>query len=168
MILFLDYDGVLHPDEVYTRNGRPYLAVEGKLFMWAHVVEDALADFPDIRIVISSSWARFLGFKRAKNALPRALAARVIGATWHSHMKFPDDGPPLQYPETMWDQMTRYEQIERWAKRAGITDWIAIDDNDEGWPEALRHHLIHTVSNLGLGHEKAARELRSILAGRNR
>ncbi|WP_443751096.1 HAD domain-containing protein [Asticcacaulis solisilvae] len=166
MILFLDYDGVLHPDEVYTRGNRPYLAVAGELFMWAYVVEDALADLPDIRIVISSSWARFLGFERAKAALPPALGQRVIGATWHTGMKVSDHGPPLRYPETVWDRMTRYQQIARWAKRAGLSDWLAIDDNDEGWPDTHRHHLVHTLSATGLGEETAAASLRAALASR--
>ncbi|NKA73639.1 hypothetical protein GO285_02999 [Ralstonia solanacearum] len=35
MTLFLDYDGVLHPDEVYYEYGKPVLRADGELFMWA-------------------------------------------------------------------------------------------------------------------------------------
>ena len=35
MILFLDYDGVLHPDSAYLVRGRPVLRATGGLFMWA-------------------------------------------------------------------------------------------------------------------------------------
>lgn len=33
MILFLDFDGVLHPDEAYLVKGRPVLRTEGALFI---------------------------------------------------------------------------------------------------------------------------------------
>lgn len=35
MILFLDYDGVLHPDAVYRLRGRACTARTGELFMWS-------------------------------------------------------------------------------------------------------------------------------------
>ena len=66
-ILFLDYDGVLHPDDVYLECGRPVLHATGQLFMWAPLLEDALADHPDVRIVLSTSWARELRFTRARD-----------------------------------------------------------------------------------------------------
>ena len=46
MILFLDLDGVLHPDEAYLVHGRPVLRAEGELFMWAPLLIDVLADCP--------------------------------------------------------------------------------------------------------------------------
>jgi hypothetical protein len=46
MILFLDFDGVLHPDAVYLERGRPVLRADGELFMWAHHLVDALASAP--------------------------------------------------------------------------------------------------------------------------
>lgn len=41
MILFLDYDGVLHPDAAYLVKGRPELRAEGCVFMWAPILEHA-------------------------------------------------------------------------------------------------------------------------------
>jgi len=36
VILFLDFDGVLHPDAVYLRHsGQIELRTEGELFMWS-------------------------------------------------------------------------------------------------------------------------------------
>ncbi len=35
MILFLDFDGVLHPDAALLVNGRPTLKADGELMMWA-------------------------------------------------------------------------------------------------------------------------------------
>lgn len=163
MILFLDYDGVLHPDEVYRERGRPVLRVEGRLFMWSGFLVDALAGYPDVRIVLSTSWARELGFARARRFLPPLLRWRVIGATWHSAMAIDEEFRPLGR-ETWWDQATRYEQIKRWAHRAAVKDWIAIDDQPEGWAKADIDRLVQTDSSLGLSaslsHIRLARVLK--------
>ncbi len=47
---------------------------------------EALGDHQDIRIVLSTCWARNLGFQAARKALPVELRPLVIGATWHSAM----------------------------------------------------------------------------------
>ena len=92
MILFLDFDGVLHPDDAYLVRGRPVLRAEGALFMWASPLAALLDAHPQVQIVLSTSWARELGFSRARRFLPDTLRARVIGATWHSAMAFTSKG----------------------------------------------------------------------------
>ncbi|MGB7389415.1 MAG: HAD domain-containing protein, partial [Pseudomonas neustonica] len=70
MLLFLDYDGVLHPDEVFLlSNGRVELRADGSLFMWAPTLMELISDL-DVQVVLSTSWVRYLGFKRARKALP--------------------------------------------------------------------------------------------------
>lgn len=66
MILFLDFDGVLHPDAVYRERGRPVLRDQGELFMWSRRLVDVLVNRPDVRLVLSTSWAREFGFSRAR------------------------------------------------------------------------------------------------------
>lgn len=148
MILFLDYDGVLHPDSAYLVNGRPTLKGTGQLFMWAPLLADVIADFPDLKIVLSTSWARELSFSRARDWLPAALRRRVIGATWHSAMAAPLAGFRMQM--TWWDQATRYHQIKRYAGRARIAGWVAVDDQPEGWAAEDEDKLVHTDGNTGL------------------
>ena len=82
-ILFLDFDGVLHPDAVYLSRQGPTLKAEGTLFLWAPTLANLLYDFPTTSLVLSTSWGRHLGFKRALGYLPRELQERVIGATRH-------------------------------------------------------------------------------------
>ncbi len=48
MVLFLDFDGVLHPDQAYLVKGRPVLRAEGALFMWAPLLVDALKNYPGV------------------------------------------------------------------------------------------------------------------------
>ncbi|CDM42352.1 MULTISPECIES: HAD domain-containing protein [Pseudomonadaceae] len=144
-LLFLDFDGVLHPDAVYLTSRGVELRAEGVLFMWAPLLVGALAPHQDVQIVLSTSWARNLGFHRARSVLPAELQSRVIGATWHSAMGrgWPDFIP--------WDVQTRHEQIQAHLSRLSVpTNWIAIDDDDRGWAEADRDRLILTDPNQGL------------------
>jgi len=75
MILFLDFDGVLHSSEAYLVKQEPVLrAEEGMtLFQHAPLLVEALDQQPDIQIVLSTSWVARLGFDRAKGCLPDAL-----------------------------------------------------------------------------------------------
>jgi hypothetical protein len=155
MILFLDFDGVLHPDAVYLRlNGEIELRAPGALFMWAPALADALEAHPQIHIVLSTSWARNLGYHTARKALPVELRQRVIGATWHSAM---GRGWPDYIP---WDDQTRFQQIAAYLSRLEAPmPWLAIDDDAEGWPETQREHLIQTEPMRGLSAPEARHEL---------
>jgi hypothetical protein len=149
MHLFLDYDGVLHPDEVFRIDGRPSLKAQGKLFMWAGLLDELIVGLPTVKIILSTSWARQLGYSRAKKYLPLGIQSRVIGATFHSAMKI-QDGINRPHAVNWWDGATRYEQIKRFTVRANIHDWIAIDDQPEGWAAGDFGKLVRTDSNLGL------------------
>lgn len=58
MILFLDFDGVLHPDAVYLTRHGVELRAEGELFMWAPILEKLLDDCPHIKVVLTTSAQR--------------------------------------------------------------------------------------------------------------
>lgn len=150
MILFLDYDGILHPDAVYLVRGRPTLRADGHLFMWMPVLERILADFPDVQIVLSTSWARGFGFSKARRKLSPLLQERTIAATWHSALRRDSEGWPIPKGETWWDTATRYEQIKRYVDRENVKEWLAIDDQPTGWPEDQLTHLIKLDGLRGL------------------
>jgi hypothetical protein len=148
MILFLDYDGVLHPNEAYQIPGKGIvLQMDGHdLFEWADLLADTLEGHQDVRIVLSTSWVWTIGFDQSKARLPTRLQERVIGSNWHSSMN-------KQY----WNSLTRYEQIRMYVNRHQVgSNWIAIDDNDFKWPKNKRHHLIHTHELAGLGYTVGA------------
>lgn len=115
--------------------------------MWAPFLVDALAPYPRVRIVLSTSWVRHLHFSRACRYLPEALRHRVIGATWHSSMARNEGS-------FEWDRVTRYAQIARYVQRSGLEHWIAIDDDDEGWAESARARLVHSNPWQGLSDPK--------------
>lgn len=162
--LFLDYDGVLHPDEVYLVKGRPVLRCDGELFMWAGHLSALLDGHPDVRIVLSTSWARELRYARARRHLPEPLRERVVGATWHSGMRLSEDLRPLDRM-TWWDLASRYDQIKRYVGRAGLHTWLAIDDQPEGWAQADLHHLVKTGSMTGLADAGAQSLVKAWLDG---
>jgi len=149
MILFLDFDGVLHPDAVYLKKGRPVLHGAGELFQWAPHLSSALASHPNVAIVLSTSWARVLGFDRARGALPELLRQRVIGATWHSKMGRSVFGG-FRLPECWWDQVSRYQQIAGYVRRAQLTEWVAIDDHGEAWADEHADNLVWTNPDKGI------------------
>ena len=162
-ILFLDFDGVLHPDSVYLEHRRPVLHAEGTLFMWAPYLVRALARYPEVRLVLSTSWVRARGFSRARDVLPEALRKKVVGATWHSLMERSEIGTiPLGI--TWWDNATRYQQIARYVARAKVENWVAIDDDNEGWADRHADRLIWTDPDRGVSDPQVLAQLCEKLA----
>lgn len=147
-VLYLDYDGVLHPDEVYRVGDKIVLRMDGfALFEWCSILEMLLAPYPELQIVLSSSWVRVLGFDDALARLPEGIQRRVVGATWRLH------GP------RRWEYLTRFEQIHRNVEQHRHQRWLAIDDDGAGWPDEYRGNLVLTDSLLGLGTISAQQEL---------
>lgn len=152
-VLFLDFDGVLHPDAVYLSRQGPVLRTEGELFMWAPVLADILEHFNEVSLILSTSWVRNLSYKRALSFLPPDLGKRVAGATWHSSMARD------WVDESKWDGRTRYDQISRFAARAQLVNWVSLDDDPEGWGATAQHRLVACNPDLGLSDPQTQRLL---------
>ena len=133
--LFLDFDGVLHP-----RGGFPLSQAER--------LAAAIAQYPDVRIVLSTSWVETYGVEPVIEMLPDGLRERVIGATYAGGEAQPE---------------SRFAEIEACAARLGIDEWLAIDDDQEGWPEAKRHRLIWCDPSQGFD-ERATQALHGAFA----
>lgn len=154
--LFLDFDGVLHPHAAFRTKHGIELRAPGALMMYADTLETVLQEFPTVKICLSTSWVRMLGYRRARAALPVTLQARTVSGTWHSHMRATARGA--------YDLHTRYEQICGAVTRANLKRWIALDDDPEfSWPTA-DPRLVRCDPNLGLGNLSTQQELRSKLA----
>ncbi len=129
LLLFLDFDGVLHPlaEPTGEGRGRPYT---GPTLVYAPVLAELLAPWiARIDIVIASTWAKSRSLDEIRTLLPESLRARVIGAVWEAPM-----------PELA----SRFEAIRDWLAHVGYDDrsWIALDDDARGWPEDPRSHLV--------------------------
>ncbi|MHB8914866.1 MAG: HAD domain-containing protein [Thiobacillus sp.] len=165
--LFLDFDGVLHPNEAYLRTGGVVLLADGHaLFEYADRLCEILAPYPTLRVVLSTSWVAALrSFKKAKGYLPPALQAQVVGATWHSGAgRVAGSTWHSSADRYEWNLLTRFEQIQRYVARHRLPDWLALDDDDIGWPDDQRHRLVCTHEWHGLGDEFAQSDLRAKLA----
>lgn len=126
---------------------------EHRLFEHAELLASLLQPFPEVRIVLSTSWCLSLkGFDKAKGYLPQSLQQRLIGATWHSAKE-----------RHRWTSLTRYEQIHEYVIRHQVTNWLAIDDDGDEWPEKLRNSLVYTDEWQGLGKLETQQELREKL-----
>lgn len=159
--IFLDFDGVLHPDDVYRIRGEIVLMRDGlPLFAWSPLLVEALEPHPDVRIVLSTSWVRVVGFDKAHERLPIELQRRVVGATWHS-----------SFDPYWWAGLSRYEEIVHYVQRHALTHWLAIDDDVRIWGEEHIERLVETDSTLGLAQpgklDELKAKLRSVCGGKH-
>jgi HAD domain in Swiss Army Knife RNA repair proteins len=73
-LLYLDFDGVLHPEDVVWRrdHGIYIRSPPGHvLFENAPLLERLLLPVIDVQIVLSTSWVRAFGYSGAVRRLPR-------------------------------------------------------------------------------------------------
>lgn len=141
-VLYLDYDGVLHPEGVYRTRKGPWLQAPGhQLFENERLLEEALAPYPALHIVLSTAWLLARGgYSYAKRQLSPALQARVIGATYHQRYTRRDEYLATPRGLQIW------QDVQRRCPYA----WLALDDDDTQWPAWCQAHLILTHPTLGL------------------
>jgi hypothetical protein len=175
-ILFLDFDGVLHPEGVFRKPiiGRIYLEKKyadagHKLFEHAELLVDLIGKSGvDVQIVLSTSWVRVLkSYKKAKRKLPAKLQEMVVCATWHSSREGWIGSGDIHSAPVNFSGMSRYQQIMLYVERHNVpdSDWIAVDDDNRRWYENHRENLVHTDDTLGLGKFETQKELITKLKG---
>ena len=159
-ICYLDYDGCVHADEVYRDPGRGLVmrAPGRAMFEWCSVLVDALEPYPDVRIVLSTSWVRELGYDRARGYLPHALSERVIGATFHRR-----EHAPTRDLRWLWAQSRRGDQIAADVQRRVPVRWFAIDDAVDEFSERQAEWLVPCESSTGLSAPDAQQALQEML-----
>lgn len=149
-ILYLDFDGVLHPEHCYwhPRKG-PYLKAPGhELFEHVEILERLLEPYPQIVIVLSTSWVQTYRFSATAGKLSQRLRERVVGSTFHTEMD-------LQ----AFRDVPRGRQIWSDVLRRQPSEWVALDDDESHWPAEISNRLVHTDGLLGLGEERVQQEL---------
>lgn len=135
-ILYLDYDGILHPADVRVINAdplRPKIYQKGRAthrpLEHASLLARILEAFPDLRISLATRWVRALGYEFAVRQLPLGLQTRVVGTIWQGWM--------LQFPPPR-----RHDAITIDPEERRVGRWLALDDDVEGWPADRRHLLV--------------------------
>jgi hypothetical protein len=154
-ICYVDFDGVLHVDSVYQSPKRGiYVGITGHtLFEWLPILDGLLAPYPEVKIVLSTSWVPARSFQFAKSKLTTSLQARVIGATFHNRYIRRDE----------FDIMPRGVQVWNDVIRRQPESWFAIDDDDDGWPTRCRDCLVKTDGRRGLSDQAVQDSIRTIL-----
>ena len=150
MILFLDFDGVLHPDPCYR---------EAELFCHLPKLEAVLRDFCDVEIVISSTWRETRSLGQLQNYFSSDIGKRIIGVTplWR---ELPELRATL-------GNFPRQVEIEGWRRKSGRIwePWVAIDDRPY-WFRPFLKNLILCDSATGLD-DRAEAALRTLLSAQN-
>lgn len=140
-VLYLDFDGVLHPENVIrTRKNGPQLSgyPGHTLFENLEPLAAALEPYPEVVIVLSTSWVLVYRYSHTRKLLGR-LAPRVVGATYHTDM-----------PKDVFRDMSRGMQIEADVRRRAPSSWLALDDDEQDWPAWTRDRLVHTDDRFGV------------------
>ncbi|WP_296655261.1 HAD domain-containing protein [Paraburkholderia sp.] len=156
-VLYLDFDGVLHPEDVWRRRGAgPYVASPPghAVFEHAALLASCLVPYPDLRIVLSTSWVRvFRSVSKAARCLPASLRDRVVGATFHTRMA-----------SAAFEALPRGAQVWGDVCRRRPTAWLALDDDDAGWPTVCLDHLVHADPVQGISAPPVLAALQARLA----
>lgn len=155
VVLYLDYDGVLHHENVmYQRRRGAYMNPAGyRLFEHANLLDELLRPHPELRIVLSTSWVRRFGCYGTARKLPPGLRNRVIGATFHSSMH-----------RQAFAEMARGVQVWQDVQRRKPRDWVALDDDFNDWPECCLDKYVRTDEVLGISAPAVFDELERHLA----
>ena len=108
-VLFLDFDGVLHPETVpcFDEHLR-YISHEDAL-CFIPILVDLLRHYPDLKIVVSSDWRGVFDDRNLQKLLG-PLGERFIGVV-----------------ESV--SRSRADEILAEAARRGVEQWLAIDDH---------------------------------------
>lgn len=101
MILFLDFDGVLHPE--FCHQGE-------KPFCHRDKLEMILRDHPQVEIVISSMWRQTRSLTELQALFPPDIGARIVGVT-------PDWRDLSELYEVI-GNYPRHVEVEGWLRQA--------------------------------------------------
>ena len=157
LILYLDFDGVLHHQNcLWHPKIGPYLsAPEGYvLFQNAELLEKLLAPYPQVQIVLSTSWVLKYSYSEAAKNLRSGLRSRVIGATFNSNMR-----------KHEFSALPRGLQVWSDVVKRKPRDWLAIDDANEGWLEHSLRNYVRTHKKDGISHPAVLAEFQEKLGG---
>ena len=105
--LFLDFDGVLHP------NG----ADVADYFCRANILALTVAEF-DLDVVISSSWRFHHPFKRLLGHFPDSFRRKITGMTGDAYI----------------GKHARWNELRKYIQTYGIDNWRALDDSGFEFP----------------------------------
>jgi hypothetical protein len=111
-VLFIDFDGVMHPE----------LCHESSYFIHRDNFEAVIREFPNIEIVISSTWRHNRSLPTLKALFSEDIATQVVDTT-----------PMYAQLECVPETLVGYEreaECRAWLRQNGrdFQNWLALDD----------------------------------------
>jgi hypothetical protein len=145
LILFLDFDGVLHSAVTYAKEPQ---------FSRLPMLEDILREYDAVEIVITSTWRIRRSLTVLRSYFSADIAARVIDVTPQFCNIAPIDSL-LAFP--------RHAEIDVWLKQhnRALEPWVALDDRRD-WFAPFTGRVVFCDMYTGLD-LRAALELRAKL-----
>lgn len=126
--IFLDFDGVIHP------NGK-------QAFSCAEYFADCIKDKENLFIVFSTSWREYATVDKLSSYLPKSIQQKCIGKT-----------PLLKnhYKQVRYNEIIQYTN----EKLINNNQWIALDDMSIIFPPNCKN-LILTNPKIGFSEKEA-------------
>lgn len=133
-IMFVDFDGVTHPEPGHEKD----------YFCHLPLIEVVLREYPEVGVVISSSWRVKYAIDKLRGFFSADIAPRVVGVT-----------PSIKEPSSNWlpgqgSSHAREWECDSWMRqnRPWGTPYVAIDDRAT-WFRPDCPDLLHTDSRTG-------------------
>lgn len=131
-VLFLDFDGVLHP----------FGEAKDKLFCAIPLLEEVLREFPSTDVVISSSWREVYSLDLIRDFFSPDIGQRIIDAA-------PVRPPNREIPTELWSYVREGECVVWMRRHRRRASWLALDD--DAWRfRPFSQHLMLVDGSLGL------------------
>ncbi len=140
-VVFLDFDGVTHPEPT-----------SGPVFVHLPRIEVVLRAYPQVHIVLSTSWRESFPLDVLRSNFSVDISPRILDVTpvldWSARLHHP----------TLVSRSSRQAEIEAWlyANPTISHPWTAIDDRAY-WFEPNCSHLLATSRRTGFTAEGADR-----------
>lgn len=159
VVLYLDLDGVVQHHAVMWQARRgvymsPHAGRDRTLFEWVPVLEEALAPFPQVGLVLSSTWCTWPGYGKTLKRFPPELRERFIGGTYHKRVHGADP-----WAKSAFKAMSRGQQVCADVLRRKPQAWLALDDDTDDWPEWALDNLVACDGETGLSNPRVQAEL---------
>jgi HAD domain in Swiss Army Knife RNA repair proteins len=158
--LFVDFDGTLHGGHaLLDPNGQVSLDSGRPLFEYAPLLVEILKPYPNVEIVLTTSWLDTLPTLEVISYLPQELARRVVDTTRGRKARF----------SYMQNGSGRTDIITCYAFGKRLEHWLAIDDSVYGAyhfgrvPGELMRNFVLLDATSGISDESAQQRIRDWL-----
>jgi hypothetical protein len=141
-ILFLDFDGVLHPYSPWPHDE----VVRGQYFIHLPRLEGVLRDFAEVQVVIASDWRLYQPLEKLRTFFSEDIRPRVSGTTTLERSTSEEVGQ-------------RQIQAEQYLRKHNLVhaQWVAVDDTPANYLTGAR--VVLCEDQFGAREEAALRRL---------